>query len=306
VVTLVFFTFFILSADFNFVQAKEKEEDVLLKARRLYQDGDYEGSIKLLSDFIQKLRAMVEQKMNVAEAFYLLAKIYYEVGDDSKVDENLRKVFETYPGFIMEEENLSFKDRVEKARRGVLEKKEKELDEQAEALKEEEESPEEERVIEQPYPSRTKKKKFPVLLVVGGIVVVAAIVLLVSSKKSKEDEYNIVSNWIIYENYPDGTSGEQYITFSGSKTSGTFVDQDGFTGTYNVNGRNVNFSYDFGLWFSYSGTFTGKDTMSGNWNWTYQGSPVSGSWTGERGGPGGVVKITSGTKASTEIKKHFN
>jgi len=294
VVTLFFFTFFILFADFNFVQAKDKEEDSLLKARKLYQQGDYEGSIKLLSDFVQKLKAMVEQKKNVAEAFYLLAKIYYEVGDDTKVDENLRKVFETYPSFTMEEENLSFKGRVEKIRKGVLEKKEQAVDEQAEAIKEEEESPEEEQFIEKPYPAKTKKKKFPVLLVVGGIAVVAAVVLLLSKSK----EYNIVGNWTIHENYPDGTSDNQYITFIGSKTNGTFVDQDGFTGTYNVSGKSVHFSYDLGLWFSYSGTFTSKDSMEGSWSWTYEGSPVSGSWTGERGIYGGTMKKTSGAKTA--------
>jgi hypothetical protein len=304
-VTLFLFTFFVLSADFNFVQANETEEDVLLKARRLYQDGDYEGSIKLLSDFIQKLKAMVEQKKNVAEAFYLLAKIYYEVGDDTKVDENLEKVFETFPAFTTEEANPGFKERVEKIRKKVLEAKEKELKQEEEVVKEEPEP--EKQVIEQPTPVKAKKKKkFPVLVVVGGIAVAALIVILVSGKKKdKEEEYNIVGNWIISENYPDSTSGEQYITFSGSRTSGTFLDHEGFTGTYSVSGRNVNFNYDFGFWFTYNGTFTGSDTMSGTWDWVYEGNPVSGSWTGQRGGPGGGVQATSGTKATTEVKKHF-
>ena len=304
-VTLVLFTFFVLSADFNFVQANEEEEDILLKARRLYQEGDYEGSIKLLGDFIQKLKAMVEQKKNVAEAFYLLAKIYYEVGDDTKVNENLEKVFETFPAFTAEEANPGFKERVEKIRKKVLEAKEKELKQEEKVVKEEPEP--ERRVIEQPTPVKAKKKKkFPVLLVIGGIAVVAVIVVLASGKKKdKEEEYNIVGNWIISENYPDGTSGEQYITFSGSRTSGTFIDHEGFTGTYSVSGRNVNFSYDFGVWFTYNGTFTGRDTMSGTWDWVFEGVPVSGSWTGERGGSGGGAQETSGTKATTEVKKHF-
>ncbi|NIM14081.1 MAG: hypothetical protein GTO45_18720 [Candidatus Aminicenantes bacterium] len=305
-VTLFLFTFFVLSADFNFVQANENEEDILLKARRLYQEGDYEGSIKLLSDFIQKLKAMVEQKKNVAEAFYLLAKIYYEVGDDTKVDENLEKVFETFPAFTAEEANPGFKERVEKIRKKVLEAKEKELKKEEKVVKEEPEP--ERRVIEQPTPVKAKKKKkFPVLLVVGGIAVAALIVVLASGKKEKqrEEEFIIIGNWIITENYPDGTSGEQFMTFSGSRTSGTFVDQDGFTGTYSVSGRNVNFSYDFGEWFTYNGTFTSRDTMRGTWDWVFEGIPLSGSWRGERGGPGGGAQATSGTKATTEVKKHF-
>jgi hypothetical protein len=302
-VTLFLFTFFVLTADFNFVQAKETEEDILLKARRLYQGGDYEGSIKMLSDFIQKLRAMVEQKKNVAEAFYLLAKIYYEVGDDAKVDENLTKVFETYPAFNIEEANPGFKQRVEKIRKRVLEAKEKK-----EKVVKEEPKPER-RVIEQPTPVKVKKKKkFPVLLVVAGVAVVAAIVLLASGKKEErrqEEEFIILGNWIISENYPDDTSGEQYITFSGSRSSGTFIDHEGFTGTYSVTGRNVYFRYDDDAWFTYNGTFTSPDTMSGTWDWVFEGVPVSGSWTGQRGGPGGGARATSGTKATTEVKKHF-
>ena len=121
--TLFFFIFFIGTADLSLAKA---QEDDLMKARRLYQEGDYEGSIKLLSDFIEKLKAMVEQKKNVAEAFYLLAKIYFEVGDDAKVEENLRKVFETFPTFKKEETNFGFRDRVEKAREAFLQVKEKE------------------------------------------------------------------------------------------------------------------------------------------------------------------------------------
>ena len=68
---------------------------------------------------------MLEQKKNVSEAFYLLAKIYYEVGDYTKMEENLRKCFDTYPTFTMEEANLDFKDRMDKIKKEVLEEKNK-------------------------------------------------------------------------------------------------------------------------------------------------------------------------------------
>jgi hypothetical protein len=299
-VTLFCFVFLIFYP--GMVTAQESEEDILLKARNLYQRGDYEGSIDLLSKFIQKLKAMVEQKKNVAEAFYLLAKIYFEVGDDAKVDENLRKVFETYPGFSTEEANLGFKGRAEKIKAHVLSAREEKAP--AAAVEKETPQPAKEKVIPRPYKPKKKKKKFPVLLVVGGIAVTALIVFLLTKKK--KDDYNITGNWIITETYPDGSYGEQYLTFAGGKNSGSFVDQDGYTGTYSVNGENVSFSYDYGLWFSYNGAFTSKDRMSGNWNWTYEGTPVNGTWDGQRGGPGGYVKMTTGSKASGNLKDRFH
>ena len=185
-VTLFFFIFFIGTADFSLAQ---KEEDSLTKARKLYQEGDYEASITLLSDFIQKLKAMVEQKKNVAEAFYLLAKIYFEVGDDARVEENLKKVFETFPTFKKEESNFAFKERVEKARGKFLTQKESEAKaKQKELVKTEREMKKKPkpRVIEQSTPKK-KKKKFPVLLVLGVVVVVALLVVLLGGKK-KDDE----------------------------------------------------------------------------------------------------------------------
>jgi serine/threonine protein kinase len=106
-------------------QAQPEDYNPMEESRKLYQEGDYEGSIKILSDFSSKLRTMVEQKKNVSEAFYLLAKIYYEVGDYTKMEENLRKCFDTYPTFTMEEANLDFKDRVDKIKKEVLEEKNK-------------------------------------------------------------------------------------------------------------------------------------------------------------------------------------
>jgi len=274
-VTLFLFLFFIFSADFA---AAQKEEDALLRARRLYQDGDYEGSIKLLSDFVSKLRAMVEQKKNVAEAFYLLAKIYYEVGDDTKVDENLRKCFETFPAFTMEEPNLGFKDRVNTIRKEVLESKTREPLPETETY--EEEPTAEEKVIEQPAPPKEKKKKkFPVLLVVGGIVVLGAVAALALGGKKKESEqerFDIRGNWTIE---PD-IYLPIHMTFTGSLTSGEFLDVDeNLRGTYTVNGRQVAFSYN-SLAINFTGSFVDRDHMQGN----YEAVGVNtGTWAAHRG-----------------------
>lgn len=295
--TLFLFLFFIFSADFA---AAQQEEDVLLKARRLYQTGDYEGSIKLLSDFISKLRAMVEQKKNVAEAFYLLAKIYYEVGDDTKVNENLRKCFDTYPAFTMEETNLGFKDRVNKIRKEVLETKTKEPLPETETY-EEEEPPTEEKVIEQPAPPKEKKKKkFPVLLVVGGIVVVGVVLALAlggGKKKEPEPErFDIRGDWTLILNYL-GEDIPFYLSFSGSLTNGTFVDQDGDTGTYTVNQRRVHFEYEFYNIF-FDGNFENRDLMRG----TYQADDVTGNWRATRGFSTPITYQISAIKAQCSKK----
>jgi len=274
-VTLFFFMFFIFAVDYVSAQ---HEDDVLLKARRLYQQGDYEGSIKILGDFISKLKAMVEQKRNVAEAFYLLAKIYYEVGDDTKVDENLTKCFKTFPAFTMEEANLGFKSRVDQIKKEVLEAKTRQPLPEAEEFEEpEEQNIDQERVIQQPTPVK-KKKKFPVLLVVGGAIVVGVILALaLGGKDKKEDVYDIRGDWTVLINL-EGTDIPFYMTFSGSINNGTFVDQDGDTGTYTVNGRSVNFQYDF-FTLSFNGSFSGQNSMSG----TYDSAVGTSSWRATRG-----------------------
>lgn len=268
--TLFFFIFFIGPAEFSLGQ----EEDTLVKAQKLYQAGDYESAIKTLSDFITKLRAMVEQKKNVAQAFYMLAKIYFEVGDDTKVDENLRKVFETFPAFKVEESNFSFKERVERVREEFLQKKETELNKQEEQI-----TPKP-RVIEQPTVKK-EKKKFPVVLVVAGIVVVAAAVILLAGGKSKdktEEGYDIRGAWTIF----DTTGTEQlwsHFTFAGTnRNTGTFVDDDNDTGTFTVNGTYVTFRYN-----DYNIIFTGNFVAQNRMNGTYTSVLGTRNWRAVRG-----------------------
>lgn len=273
--TLIFFIFFIGPAEFSLGQ----EEDTLVKAQKLYQSGDYEGAIKTLSDFITKLRAMVEQKKNVSQAFYMLAKIYFEVGDDAKVDENLRKVFETFPAFKSDESNFSFKERVEKVREEFLQKKEAAaLQKEAELNKQEEQM--KPKPIEQTTVKK-EKKKFPVLLVVAGIVVVGVAIALLAGGKSKEtpaEVYDIRGAWTVID-----TSGAEqlwsHLTFNGANlNTGTFYDDDNDTGTYTVNGRSVTFRYnDYNIIFS--GSFVAQNRMSG----TYTSVLGTRNWRAVRG-----------------------
>ena len=186
VVALILFSWFTLTADLAWA-GQQDEGDALLKARRLYQQGDYEGSIRLLDNFIAKLKAIVAQKKNVADAFYLLAKVYYTVGEDQKVDDNLRKVFETYPAFEHRDVDVDFAQRAERIR----------LEVKAQRA----EAPVEETVATEPEPAppaadngiiltpaKKKKKKFPVLLVLGGVAVVALLAVLLGGGGSKDDK----------------------------------------------------------------------------------------------------------------------
>jgi hypothetical protein len=285
VIALFFFLWFSITANFGFAQ---QEEDELLKARKLYQDGDYEGSIKLLSEFIAKLRAIVAQKKNVAEAFYLLAKVYYTVGEDEKVDENLQKVFETYPAFEKEEADFDFKARVDKARAEVEAQRlaQKEKKEPVPEVKKEKKKPA--KVIEAPGPK--KKKKFPVLLVVGGIVVlgvVAALVLSGGKDDKKEEEFDIRGRWVIDETLGNETF-QDFLTFTGTKLRGLFRDDEDHVGDYEVNGRQVHFAYR-NILLEYNGRFTGPDSMAGTFIIVIDDVQYTGNWTGDRVGPAAQV-----------------
>ena len=69
-------------------------------AKKMYNQGDYEGAVKLLKDFIVNAAMEETQKQNVAEAYYLLAKIYHIAGDDAQTEANLKKVFKVFPPFL--------------------------------------------------------------------------------------------------------------------------------------------------------------------------------------------------------------
>jgi len=181
-VTLFFFCWFLIAGNYGFAA----EEDALLNARRSYQQGDYEAAIKILTQFIEDLKAIVAQKKNVAEAFYLLAKVYFTVGEDERANQNIRKVFETYPPFEKNENDIEFRDRVEKIRQEMG--RTAVVPPQVIRTETEAETPAvtEQQVIETPV--KKTKKKFPWLLVIGGAVAIAAVVFLLMGSKKEESK----------------------------------------------------------------------------------------------------------------------
>ena len=110
--TLFFFTWISVAVDFNFAQ----NEDTLKTARSLFLDGNEKGSIKKLNKFIDRIKDTPGQELDAAEAFYLLAKIYYTYqrkGWEKDVDKNLKMVFKKCPDFSREESDPDFKKKVE-------------------------------------------------------------------------------------------------------------------------------------------------------------------------------------------------
>lgn len=201
-ITVLLFAWFCLSPNYLF---SEQTEDELEQARRLFQQGYYDDAITLLNNYIEKIRSVAEQKRNVAQAFYQLAKVYFTVGEDDKVEANLRKVFETYPDFQTEEADVVFNDRVEKFKQDtgittrpdldkpVGEERISDYDETGKKVADEEGRPEpEKKVISQPVPKK-KKKKFPWLLVIGGVVVAGVLAYFLLFNKKEESKVTDVT-----------------------------------------------------------------------------------------------------------------
>lgn len=152
-----------------------------------------------------------------------------------------------------------------------------------------------ENVIEQPAPTpHKKKKKFPVLLAIGGAVLLGVVLILVLGKKSDSDDneepvYDIRGDWTITPDYYNAF----YITFNGTKASGTFTDSEDLTGTYTVSGYKVDFDYDT-LDLQFTGLFTSENYVSGSY---LLGEEINGQWVGHRG----IDSPTS--KNASSIKK---
>jgi formylglycine-generating enzyme required for sulfatase activity len=214
-IALFFFAFFCFDTNFSFAQ----EEDVLLKARQLIQKGNFDAAIKELDQIIETLKAIVTQKKKVAEAYYLLAKVYYIGGMETQFQGYAKKVYEFYPDFKIDESNLDLKEKMGKIREEVL--AQKEADAKVKVKKEEEKlrkeikkikpkpAEEEKKVIVKPA-KKKKKKKFPLLLVIGGLAIVGVLVALLMGKKI-ESSTNGNNNGQVDPNYDTNVLGIKWV-----------------------------------------------------------------------------------------------
>jgi formylglycine-generating enzyme required for sulfatase activity len=217
--TFVFFIYFTLNGN----MALQKDEDILLKARMLIQDGDFEGAINELNDVIIKLKNLRSQKRDLAEANYLLARVYKIIQMENKYIYHLNIAFEIYPNLSMEEPDPEIRERVSNIKAEL---------ERAKMIAKTREK---------------KKKKFPMLLVLAGSAVAAAGILLLLKKKSTDDNRNYdtevlgiqwidipAGEFLMGDNFNDGEIDEQPVhtvyldAFKMSKYEITFDQYDLF------------------------------------------------------------------------------
>ena len=172
---LFFFSFNLLAVEHNSTQ---QNEDSLHRARQLIQDGDLVGAMNELRRIVQTLDKKPAKKKRLAEAHYLLAKVFFTAGDQSLVEEHLRKVFSTDPTFSTHEPDLYFREIVENIK--------KEFPEIAQQQSPDtQETNSSTNIIAK---ERKKKRKAPVLLILGGIAILTLLILLLSKKKKSTTE----------------------------------------------------------------------------------------------------------------------
>jgi formylglycine-generating enzyme required for sulfatase activity len=179
--TLFFFICFTLNTPVTFA----KDEDILAKARLLIEQGNLDGAIEELYEVIEQLKLIVSQKKKLAEAHYLLARVYKIAQMENECKIHLKRAFEVFFNFTIAEPDPELLEMVKQVKAEI----------------------EKEKVIVGPV---KKKKKFPVLLVLGGAVVVAAVVLLLGKKESStsppddESNYDTVTLGIQWIDIPAG------------------------------------------------------------------------------------------------------
>lgn len=135
-------------------------------------------------------------------------------------------------------------------------------------------------------------KKFAVLLL--SILLISLLIFNTGCKKkfNIEGVWTININWVtIYvQKNTQSISGQKssvqgsaavigIYTFTGDKTSGTFVDSWGEMGTYTVNDKNVIWEYNTAPYTRYIGTSADDNTMTGTMSNDWGDS---GSWSATR------------------------
>lgn len=166
VLTLIFFICFCLPT--NSIFGKDKAKDILLKAKTLIQQGDFDEAIKELNRVIDTLKYIASKTKKAAEAYYLLAKLYYIGGMQSDFEYNIKLMYKTYPEYVIEEKYLDLREKAEK-------------------IKEEEAKKQEREKIIVKQGKKKKKKKFPVLLVGLGVTAIGILIILLLKKKPKPE-----------------------------------------------------------------------------------------------------------------------
>jgi hypothetical protein len=142
------------------------------------------------------------------------------------------------------------------------------------------------------------KSILPWILIGVGVVGLTALGILLFAM----NKYDITGTWkfhLVSITYPGDTFDWQLI-FTGTKKSGTFIDDEGFTGTYNVNGKTVTSIQYNGEAINFAGEFTAKDAMSGTYTWAEWSE--TGTWTATRLGGAAAAGTPAGSGQKKERK----
>lgn len=79
-----------------------------------------------------------------------------------------------------------------------------------------------------------------------------------------QEVFDIRGQWHLTLNWSGFPSESWNITFSGGLTGGSYMDGNGHTGTYTVNGSNVDIDYTSSYSMRLVGSFSSQTAMSGN------------------------------------------
>lgn len=129
-----------------------------------------------------------------------------------------------------------------------------------------------------------KKSIVPVILIGVGVAAAAALLFLVVLKT----KYDLRGTWAMTRSsdFYWITNPRSFVFTGASRSSGTlsligFID----TGTWSASGKNVDFTMTANaaqyLW-TFTGKFTGKDTLSGTVNYHDANYDINGTWTATR------------------------
>ncbi len=191
--TLFLFLCFTGTVEFSFGQ----EDNQLLRAQGLYRQGNFIEAVKVLETFSEKIRDNPGEKKRLAEAYLLLARIYYDASEDARVTEYLKQAVQANVDIGKEEGNLDFKSRLELVREEWLRSRAETA--QAAPAKEAEKTFPTAKEREVPTAQIKKKRKFPWLPVFLGVGAAVVLVALLAKKKepAPEEKESIYANGVL-------------------------------------------------------------------------------------------------------------
>jgi len=157
--------------------------------------------------------------------------------------------------------------------------------------------------IEQNAPAghHARKKRSPIIPIIIGVVVVGAAVAVLALVVLKT-KYDIRGSWLFTYQSQAGWGTWTYIhTFTGSRESGTFTNEDGYGGTYTVSGKTIiDISY-YNSTLYHIGQFSSQDAISGDFSWSSWDD--YGTWAGTRISDAAANTLVSGTQTARSLNK---